>query len=59
MRRVAVAMVVVGIVFAVTAASSPHDWAGKLLCGLQGGEWTNRFRSAHEEIVTAGRTCVK
>ena len=59
MRRIAVGLAIVVTVVVVMAATAPHDWVGKLWCGIQGGEWTNRYRSAQEEIVTAGRRCVK
>jgi hypothetical protein len=50
----AVAAVILALVL-----TAPHPWAGELLCRVQGGEWTNRFRSGNEEIVTAGHECVK
>lgn len=61
MRRgtVGIALGVAMIVVVVAILTAPHHWVGRLWCDLQGGEWTNRFASQREEIVTAGRTCVK
>ena len=53
------ALAIVLLVAVAAVATGPHHWVGELWCEVQGGEWTNRFRSRQEEIVTGGRTCVK
>lgn len=52
----AVAALVIGGV--VLVATGPHDWVGRTVCNLRGGEWTGGF-DPRAEIVSAGRTCVR
>jgi hypothetical protein len=58
-KRIAIGVVATALLVGAAVLTAPHEWAGRIWCDLQGGEWTNRFGSRQEEIVTAGRTCVK
>ena len=60
MRRMVVfGLIAVAVFVTVAILTAPHHWVGRLWCDVQGGEWTNRFTSETEEIITTGRTCVK
>jgi hypothetical protein len=57
-RKALLAALVILVAAVVFVATSPHPWAGRLLCEIRGGEWTNRHRSPQEEIVTSGYSCL-
>lgn len=52
---VAIAAIVAAAIF---VATSPHPWAGELLCELGGGEWKDGF-DPHADVVTNGFQCVE
>lgn len=51
----ALVLLVVGAV--VLVATGPHNWVGRLACDVRGGEWTNRYSTRWESLVTAGYRC--
>ncbi|HEV2754475.1 MAG TPA: hypothetical protein VG318_01695 [Actinomycetota bacterium] len=50
-----VVVLVVGVI--VLVATGPHFWAGRLLCEVRGGEWTNRSSTRWESLVSSGYRC--
>lgn len=55
--KVVVALVAVVIAVFVFATTAPHGWIGRIACEIRGGEWTNRYSTPTESLVTSGYRC--